>query len=198
MRKQKPLHDGSITFAFDSAERTQETRIFLIKNAPRNVKDRSRRRKRVGINKWMPPGGGRNPSDWSQKHGAQRELYEESGRRWKIPLGNLRRVGVLECYKTAKGSPRSFERATLKWVVHLYETVIPEWLYTSKPARPSKGISKVQWFPIYLLPWHEMLDDVELWIPRMINGEQLRVRILRHYRTGRLMSHEIIPEQFSR
>jgi 8-oxo-dGTP pyrophosphatase MutT (NUDIX family) len=197
MRKQKPLHDGSITFAFDSVRRTQETRIFLIKNAPKNEEDDTRRRKRVGINKWMPPGGGRNPSDRSQKHGARRELFEESGYQWKVPLASMRRVGVLECYETGVGSPRSFERATLKWVVHLYETVIPQWMQSARPPRPSKGISKVQWFPIYLLPWHEMLDDGKLWIPRMINGEQLRVRILRHYRTNKLMSHEIIPERFS-
>ncbi|MEK7641779.1 MAG: NUDIX domain-containing protein [Patescibacteria group bacterium] len=195
MKTQKPQHVGNITLAYDAHSWSPDRHLFLVKKAPKGEEDRDRVRKRVGIGKRCLTGGGRDPGDRSHKQGAQRELFEESGNAWKIPLGNLYRVGVIESYRTVRGFPRSFEHATLKWVVHLYETIIPEHLLDKHGL--SEGIVETGWFSVHDLPWSEMMDDSKLWIPRMIDGEQLRIRILRHYKHEKLMEHQIITEQFS-
>lgn len=187
-------YEGNIILAFDRDKNDAEARLYLVKKAPKDKKDDQRKRKRVGIGKWVPAGGGRKSSDNSAKAGARRELFEESGDRWKIPMGDFHKVGLLEGYDTEESLPQSWENARLKWVVPIYETVIPEWLRDDH--RPSKGIVKTGWFSIRSLPWDEMIDGDRSWMPRLIKGECLHIKVLFDYRFEKVVRRKIVARDF--
>ena len=192
--KTKPKHIGNVILAYDRPKDQRGARLFLVKKERRNKKDIRRKRKRVGIGKRVPPGGAYKPSDPSQRHAAQRELWEETGNSWWIPIGSLHKVAELEGYEPRPDSPQSWRRARLKWVVHIYETVIPDHLHGS--FRLSKGIVEAGWHPARRLPWREMINGDRFWLPRLVKGQKLRIKVLFDYDFERVVSRLIIRASF--
>lgn len=195
MKRKISHHVGNLILAFDRSKSNSRTRLFLVQKEPKNKDDDQRKRKRVGIGRWVPPGGGREDFDHSQKHAAKRELWEESGEKWKIPVGDLRRVGLLQGYDADKRFPRIWNRARLKWIVHIYETVIPKDICNRFGL--SKGIVNAGWFPITALPWDKMMRSDKYWLPLLISGQQLLVKVLFDYDTGRAIDYDLKIREFS-
>ena len=143
-------------------------RMLLLLKAPKNKDDSRRKRKRVGYGLWVPPGGGTESFDKSQKHAAQRELLEETG--LLFPLSSFRKVGILKGFLDDTGRPT--------WLVHLY-LVMTKGL--NIPIIPGEGLTKARWFPASKLPFDRMLAGDKDWIPKIIVGDKLIVSV---YSTG--------------
>jgi 8-oxo-dGTP pyrophosphatase MutT (NUDIX family) len=162
--KTKPKNIGNVTLVLDTASHANR-RLLLVLKAPKDKADAKRKRKRVGAGRWVPPGGGTEPFDKSQKHAAQRELREET--KLRFPLKVFRKVGVLEGYNGSADE--------LLWLVHLYLIVVNG---IKQRIVPGHKLLESRWFPISRLPFRQMLTGDRDWIPRIINGEKLVIKIV--------------------
>ncbi len=188
-------HVGNVILTFDRPLTDPGVCMFLILKEKKNKSDRRRKRKRVGAGKWSLPGGATEVFDRSQKHAAQRELYEESGDVWRMPLGDLRKVGLLKGMQCAKRNSVSWEDAQLKWIVHVYMTVIPQDL--KDLHRLSKGIVDRRWFPLHSLPYDNMLTPDRTWMPPLFKGEQHLIEVLFDYQFEKMIETRLSPRRFS-
>jgi ADP-ribose pyrophosphatase YjhB (NUDIX family) len=161
--KTKPKHIGNVTLVLD--QNGASKRLLLVLKPPKSKADDKRKRKRVGAGLWVPPGGGTEALDKSQKHAAQRELREETDLQY--PLRSFRKVGVLKGYNGSADE--------LIWLVHLYLVI-----KNSDKQHPvvGDGVRKLKWFPISRLPFKHMLTGDRDWIPRIIKGDKLMIQIV--------------------
>ncbi len=160
-----PKHVGNVTIVLRKGVGSKPTQILLGLKPPKNKADDKRNRKRVGADKWVPPGGGTESGDKSQKHAAQRELLEETG--LNFSLSSFKKVGMLRGYNGSVEQPL--------WLVHIYLVTT-----ASQALGPTAGpgLVKLQWFGVSRLPFNKMLTGDRDWIPRVIKGEKLTIKIV--------------------
>ena len=103
-------HVANVTLILDGQIDDRNRKLLLGLKRPKNQADEKRKRKKVGSGLFVPPGGGVKPSDKSQRHGAQREVFEETG--FRFPLKDFKKVGTLRGYMDSYQKPL--------WLVHLY------------------------------------------------------------------------------
>jgi 8-oxo-dGTP pyrophosphatase MutT (NUDIX family) len=156
-------HIGNVTLVLDRNGASK--RLLLVLKPPKSKADAKRKRKRVGAGLWVPPGGGTEAFDKSQKHAAQRELREETALQY--PLRSFQKVGVLKGYNGSADE--------LLWLVHLYLVI-----KNSDKQHPVAGdnVLKLKWFPTSRLPFKRMLTGDRDWIPRIIKGDKLMIQIV--------------------
>ena len=177
------IHIGNVAIILNGALGKPETSLLLGLKRPKNKSDSKRKRRRIGIGCWVPPGGATKRSDKSQKHAVQREVLEETG--LFFPLQSFRKAGVLRGYIDSPTVP--------KWLVHIYliidlsgQTVVPN----------KKEYVKMRRFPLLNLPFKKMLQGDREWLPRIARGEKLSIRIRANENTDRAFSIDIRPVRF--
>jgi 8-oxo-dGTP pyrophosphatase MutT (NUDIX family) len=189
MKTHKP-HLGTLVLALDAFRLDPRRRLFLGLKPPETAVDKCRRRRKVGCDLWVPPGGGIEKIDKSPRHCAQRELFEEAG--WRLPLNRFSKIGRLEGYF---GSARSeWQTARLKWIVHIYSVTVPPELKDGFIC--GDGFVKVRWFPIDCLPFHRMIDSDKVWLPQLVGPHHLVIKLMFDRKVGKLIRSELIPEYF--
>jgi len=153
---------GNVTLVTGNTIGSKKDFLLLGLKRPKEKSDEKRKRKIVGSNCWVPPGGATESFDKSQKHSAQRELLQETG--LSVPLKSFEKVGILKGYFDNK----------LRWVVHLYRVVTSG---TYPLQYPRKEYVDMQWFPVFRLPFDKMIPGDKSWIPRILKGEKLSISI---------------------
>jgi len=166
---------GNVTLVLARNGDISEKSLLLGLKRPKKKSDDKRKRKKVGSGRWVPPGGGTEPADKSQKHSARREVFEEIGLRF--PLASFKRRGTLWGYETPSKTPI--------WKVYLY-VVWAKGLPTK--TVPNEEYVAVKWFPVKKLPFGKMLTGDRKWIPRLIRGDKLSIRITFHDDEGKVSS----------
>jgi 8-oxo-dGTP pyrophosphatase MutT (NUDIX family) len=155
-------HVGNVTLIVDKPTGHPEALILLGRKRPKRKSDDKRKRKKVGSGLWVPPGGGTKISDRSQKHGARREVQEETG--LLFPLHHFHKVGIL----------KGFFDGRLEWIVHLYMVTTGD---SAATLSPNEEYTDMRWFPVMLLPFDQMLPGDEDWMPRILKGQKLSIQI---------------------
>ncbi len=189
----KPRHIGSNILAFDRDKRFPHgPDLFMGFKPPQNRSDRrGHKRETIGPGKWSIAGGGFEPRiDRSGVHTARRELFEESGEVWWLPLRCFSCIGILDVYHGHHASI-SWQEAEYIWRVHLFEVVIP--FNLRNDHRPNGEYVKTAWHSVSRLPWRRMVASDRLWLPRLIAGEKLRIRLMRNHLTKKVLKCEMTP-----
>lgn len=168
-------HIGNVTLVLNGGIGNCGKLLLLGLKRPKKESDDKRKRKKVGSGRWVPPGGGTESSDKSQKHSARREVFEEMG--LHFPLASFKRMGTLWGYEASSKAPI--------WKVYLY--VVEAKGLPSKIV-PNEEYLIVKWFPIKKLPFGKMLTGDRKWIPRLIRGDKLSIRITFHDDEGKVSS----------
>ena len=180
------LHLGNIilitTTAPDGAKE-----MLLGRKKPKQKSDQGRKRKRVGIGKWVPAGGKNKLTDKSNEHAASRECREETG--YDILVNRFVQIGLLEGY-FGEDTPDPI------WAVNLYHIELPFELRDEFKFE-AVAFDDMRWFKIKDLPWDDMLPADRQWIPQLLIGEQLRIKIRLDKEGERLLSYSATPERFS-
>lgn len=158
----KAKNIGNIILVVRDPGNWLNTKLLLGLKKPKDKADAKRKRKRVGIDKWTPPGGGTEEFDKNQKHAAQRELREETSLRF--PLWAFKKVGTLE----------GFINDEPEWLVHLY--LINTHGNCPRPVA-GQGYDKIGWFKMTRLPFSRMLEGDRHWIPPIIQGNRARIKL---------------------
>ncbi|MFA6554552.1 MAG: NUDIX domain-containing protein [Candidatus Paceibacterota bacterium] len=178
---------GNVIIVLDKPLGRDDVRILLGRKGPRKKSDDKRKRKRVGIGCWVPPGGGTESDDKSQKHSARRELLEETG--FLFPLKSFKKVGVM----------RVFLSDILIWVVHIYlvDTTDPNLDYAI--GEDDGEYLDMRWFSLEKLPFAKMLEGDGDWLPRIMKGEKLSIikRIKKSPNGSTKCSVEMKPVNFN-
>ncbi|MFA6404726.1 MAG: NUDIX domain-containing protein [Candidatus Paceibacterota bacterium] len=185
-------HIGNIVLVVDRNPIDPRVRLLLGLKPRETSADRRRKRRIVGCNCFVPPGGAVEPSDRSLVHSAQRELREETG--LKLALNSFRKVGFLEGYFTSHGN-KDWGSAELKWVASIYRVIVPEWLIDSVIC--GQGFIRIKWFSISRLPFSRMINSDVLWLPRLLKGWQLHIKFLYGHEVGKPLDYDITPDFFS-
>jgi 8-oxo-dGTP diphosphatase len=178
----KAIFVGNVTILLDvSAVHNEFDPVILLgRKKPKGKDDDHRKRKRIGIGRWVPPGGATELDDKSQKHSAQRELQQETG--LSYPLRKFKKVGVLRGYVDSG--------KTFNWLVNIYL------VNSDRPQRalkPNEEYVKMHWFHLSKLPFNGMLRGDREWLPRIVRGEKLSIRIVRYGSIDRPTSITITP-----
>ncbi len=195
--KTKPHYTGNIILAFDRNPIDQRARLFLGLKPPETEEEKQRIRRKIGCGKWVPLGGGFEPGDRSQKAAAKRELFEESGEAWKIPLADFKRVGIIDGYLT-RGRGLSWDKAEFSWRGHIYQVIIPEHLHDTYRIQPEQGKKpdyiRLAWRSAKRPPLRQMISSDKLWLPRLIKGEQLHIEVMYVHQVGGVIAdYRITP-----
>lgn len=160
----KAKHIGNVTLIIDGKIGDPDSRLLLGLKRPRNKKDEKRRRKKVGSGRWVPPGGATEMVDKSQKHGAKREVWQETG--LSLPLKAFKKAGQLLSHVLPS-------RKSL-WLVHIY---VVEMNGLRGDLILNEEYVDMRWFPVTKLPFSKMLRGDRDWIPRIIRGEKVSVKL---------------------
>jgi 8-oxo-dGTP pyrophosphatase MutT (NUDIX family) len=160
--KTMKTHVGNITLTIRNKSGSTQLLLGLKKRKKKNRKGGGG--KVVGRGRWVPPGGGKEDSDKSHIHGAQRELQEETGIR--LPLHAFRRCGTLIGYFEKETTPR--------WKVFIYIAKIDS---KTNFRIESEAYEKMNWFNTGDLPLSQMIESDREWMPRMLKGEKLTIII---------------------
>jgi 8-oxo-dGTP pyrophosphatase MutT (NUDIX family) len=158
------LNVGNVTLVLRQPHGASEPQLLLGLKRPKDKRDGKRKRERIGKGKWVPPGGGTEAEDKSQKHSAQRELLQETG--ILLPLSSFRKMGTLKGYLDGSAIPT--------WLVHIYCADV----HDSCQFVTNEEYTTMSWFPTSKLPFDEMLEGDRKWIPRIINNEKLSIKIV--------------------
>lgn len=158
-------HVGNVIIVLDRSISRNNPRILLGCKRPKEENDERRKRKRIGIDSWVPPGGATEDDDKSQKHAAQRELYQETG--LVFPLNLFRKVGVL------RGYTKSIDLPT--WLVHIYLVDASE---KTQAFVPNEEYVEMRWFLLSELPFEKMLQGDRDWLPKIAKGQKLSIKII--------------------
>jgi 8-oxo-dGTP diphosphatase len=120
-------------------------------------------RKKVGFGKDKYGGvGGKINAGETAAHAAVRELHEETGV-----------LAAQEDLEPAAHLTFLFpHRPEWSQVVHVYVT--RAWTGSAKPSREIDPA----WFPVTEIPFPEMWDDCQHWLPRVLGGEWTRGRFV--------------------
>lgn len=106
-----------------------------------------------GGGKWNAPGGKLSPGEEPERC-AMREVLEETGLRLK----DLRFHGILDFYFGHKEEP--------DWVVHIFSSS----KFSGELRASSEGV--LRWFDREEVPYGEMWDDDEHWLPLLLEGKR--------------------------
>lgn len=175
-------HIGNVTIILDRSNSQNNPHILMGRKRPRGKKDEKRKRKRIGVGLWVPPGGATECSDKSQKHAAQRELRQETG--LVFPLKSFQKVGILRGYINSTDVPT--------WIVHIY---IVDASKTEQVFVPNEEYFEMRWFHLSQLPFEKMLQGDREWLPKIVKGQKLSIRIFTSENVGKAFS--IVTEQIS-
>lgn len=157
-------HIGNAVLILKRSVGHHESSVLMGLKRPKDKRDDKRKRRRIGIGLWVPPGGGTEKNDISQKHGAQREVYQETG--LKFPLRAFRKAGILKGYLDSTGVPT--------WLVHLY---VIDFGNLDRPIVHNEEYIEMRWFPLSKLPFGKMLQGDREWLPRIVRGEKLFIKL---------------------
>jgi 8-oxo-dGTP diphosphatase len=106
---------------------------------------------RFGEGKWNGPGGKLGPGETPDEC-ARREVREETG----LCVHSLRLHGALRHYFGKVDEP--------DWIVYQFSTTE----FEGKPKDSDEG--ELRWFPVDEIPYHEMWQDDEHWLPLLLDG----------------------------
>jgi ADP-ribose pyrophosphatase YjhB (NUDIX family) len=141
--------------------------ILLLHKLPENEADKLRKRKRIGIDCWGPPGGGNDATDKNVAHAARRETLEETG--LDFPISAFYKIGMLEGFKQK-------ETLELAWIVHIFTATA--WPDMKDQIRfDPKEHDKIGWFTIDEIPWNQMIESDRRWMPHLIGDKPERLAI---------------------
>ena len=157
-------HIGNVVLILDKPIGHPRLRVLMGHKRPKDERDDKRSRQRIGIDRWVPPGGGTELTDKSQKHGAQREVCQETGLRF--PLRSFRKAGVLKGYAASVAKPL--------WLVHIYTVHAPP---DDQEFIPNEEYVEMHWFRLSELPFERMLPGDRQWIPKVAKGQRLSIKI---------------------
>ena len=107
---------------------------------------------RFGEGKWNGPGGKLRPGE-TPEDCARREVHEETGLR----VRSLRLHGALRHYFGQVDEP--------DWIVYQFSTTD----FEGEPKGSEEGF--LRWFPVGEIPYHEMWQDDEHWLPLLLEGK---------------------------
>ncbi|GEM_PF-2516465 len=176
----KTTHIGNITLVINNSLDRKNPCILLGRKKLKRKSDDKRKRKRIGMGRWVPPGGATEKSDKSQKHAAQRELYEETG--LLFPIRAFRKVGILKGYLDSTTVPT--------WLVHIY---IVNTDSSNQTFVVNEEYEEMRWLSLAKLPFENMLQgDVE-WLPRIAGGEMLSIKLVATENADKAFSVKIVP-----
>lgn len=124
-----------------------------------------------GKGKWNGPGG-KVRDDEKPEESTIREIKEETG----LILIKLKKVGELEFIFVGKESWNNY--------MHVY-------LCRDFSGTPiDQGEGELQWFNPTDIPYDQMWEDDEHWLPRALEGKWVNMRFYFKDDTGTLMKHE--------
>jgi 8-oxo-dGTP diphosphatase len=106
---------------------------------------------RFGEGKWNGPGGKLGPGETPDEC-ARREVREETG----LCVHSLRLHAALRHYFGKVDEP--------DWIVYQFSTTE----FEGKPKDSDEG--ELRWFPVDEIPYHEMWQDDEHWLPLLLEG----------------------------
>ena len=106
-----------------------------------------------GEGKWNGVGGKLKAGE-TPMEGATREALEETG----LMVSKLEPHGVLNFYFG--------QRAKVDWVVHVFSTRN----FDGEPRPSEEGV--LRWFTLDDIPYSEMWQDDELWLPLLLEGRR--------------------------
>jgi len=145
--------------------------ILLLHKLPENEADKLRKRKRVGINCWGLAGGARKETDTSDRHGAKRETFEETG--LVFELDEFVKIGVLEGFRQKE----TLERI---WLAHIYKVrATPEMM--SQVKINHREHDQHHWFQTRApdeIPWGQMIESDKLWLPELLKDKRLTIQVV--------------------
>lgn len=173
-------HIGNVTIVLDRPHGQNNPLILMGHKRPKEKKDEKRKRKRIGADRWVPPGGATENDDTSQKHAAQRELRQETG--LDFPLKSFRKVGVLRGYINSTDIPT--------WLVHIY---MVDASVKEQVCVPNEEYVEMRWFPLSKLPFEKMLQGDRNWLPKIARGQKLSIRIVANENADKAFSINIRP-----
>ena len=107
---------------------------------------------RFGEGKWNGAGGKIRPSETPEEC-ARREVREETG----LYVRSLRLHGALRHYFGGMDKP--------DWIVYQFSTAD----FEGEPRESDEGA--LRWFPIGEIPYGEMWQDDEHWLPLLLEGK---------------------------
>lgn len=180
----KHSHVGNVTLILNGHLGGRNVSILLGLKRPKKKEDEKRKRKKVGSDFWVPPGGATEVKDKSQKHSAMREVFQETGLRYSLDA--FKKVGILRGYFDSSRIPN--------WIVHIYLVTSS---INSQSLKINEEYTDMRWFPLSKLPFQRMLLGDRKWLPRLVRGEKLSIRIFSNKEVGRLQSIEIQPVKFN-
>jgi 8-oxo-dGTP pyrophosphatase MutT (NUDIX family) len=173
-------HIGNATLVLKRFGEHQEPHILMGLKRPKDKEDDKRKRKRIGIGLWVPPGGGTESDDKTQKHAAQREVCQETG--LLFPLRSFHKAGVLRGYLDSSNVPT--------WLVHLYTVDVRDF---NQLIVPNEEYVEMRWFPLSRLPFRKMLQGDKKWLPRLAKGEKLLIKLVKDKNKNNAFSITTIP-----
>ena len=173
-------HIGNVVLILDKPVGHPRLRVLMGHKRPKDERDEKRKRQRIGIDRWVPPGGGTEPTDRSQKHAAQREVWQETGLRF--PLKAFRKVGVLRGYAASVARPL--------WLVHIYAVCAPP---DNQAFVPNGEYTEMRWFSLSRLPFEQMLPGDREWLPKVAMGQRLTIKITGNHNEIDVFSVKIKP-----
>jgi 8-oxo-dGTP diphosphatase len=128
---------------------------------------------RFGEGKWNGAGGKLLPGE-SPEAGVVREVLEETG----LTLRSVTLHGVLDFYFGEKPEP--------DWVVHVFSSGD----FSGEPLEASEeGV--LRWFRLEDVPYGEMWQDDEVWLPLLLEGKRFKGWFLFTEDGSRLLDHEL-------
>ena len=107
---------------------------------------------RFGEGKWNGPGGKLGPGE-TPEDCARREVREETGLR----VRGLRLHGALRHYFGQVDEP--------DWIVYQFSATD----FEGEPKESDEGV--LRWFPVDEIPYGEMWQDDEHWLPLLLDGK---------------------------
>lgn len=108
--------------------------------------------------------GGKLDENETKQQACARELFTESG--LNANPEDFQLIGLVDFYihkNDGKITVNSCEIYTVK-------------KFTGSP-KPTVEMINPTWFPISKLPLNKMMEDATFWVPRMLNGERIKVQI---------------------
>jgi len=108
---------------------------------------------RFGEGKWNGPGGKLKPGETPEEC-AVREVMEETGLR----VRDIQLHGALKHYFGDIDEPT--------WIVYQFATTD----YQGDPKESEEG--ELRWFPVDQIPYEEMWQDDEHWLPLLLEGKR--------------------------
>ncbi|MCW3978563.1 MAG: 8-oxo-dGTP diphosphatase [Candidatus Bathyarchaeota archaeon] len=131
---------------------------------------------RFGEEKWNGPGGKLRPSE-TPEDCARREVHEETDLR----VRDLRLHGALRHYFGKVDEP--------DWIVHQFSATE----FEGEPKDSDEG--ELRWFLVDEIPYQEMWQDDEHWLPLLLNGRDFSGDFYFNAEGTELLRHCLVIEE---